>query len=108
MDAAAILLGDQPGLTSPLIDQVLTAARDCEEPIVRPVYGEAREPGHPVIIRREFFSELSGLKGDAGVRQLLADHTDQLHELPMPGPAPRDIDTPEDYQAIRQTIGRSD
>jgi len=41
-EAAAILLGDQPGVTGRLIDRVVEAFRNGEAPVVRPVYSRSR------------------------------------------------------------------
>ena len=99
--AAAILLGDQPGMTSDIIDTVLAAFAASDLPIARPVYGDALEPGHPVVIDRRLFADLTAIEGDAGARQLLAERADDVLQCILPGNAPRDIDTPEDYSGIK-------
>ena len=98
-DAAAILLGDQPGVTSELIDRVAAAFLAADLPIARPVYvGCGRIPGHPVFLARRIWPEVERLHGDQGARVLLRVHPDWLLEVPIEGEPPADLDTPDDYQ----------
>lgn len=98
-DAAAILLGDQPGVTSELIDRVAAAFLAADLPIARPVYvGCGRIPGHPVFLARRIWPEVEQLHGDQGARALLCVHPEWLLEVPAEGEPPTDLDTREDYQ----------
>ena len=99
--AAAILLGDQPGLPVALIDRVLSAFIEADRPLARPVFGDDRLPGHPVVIDRRLFDDLFALQGDAGARTLLNERPNEVLEVEVDGPAPADIDTPDDYAALR-------
>jgi molybdenum cofactor cytidylyltransferase len=98
--AAAILLGDQPGVTGRLIDRVAETFRSAEAPVVRPVYSVSRRrvPGHPVLVARRIWSEVERLRGDAGLRRLLARRPEWLLEVPVEGEPPADVDTPESYR----------
>jgi len=104
--AAAILLGDQPGVTAALIDRVVAAFADQNtdaRPILRPVYGAGhgsgeRTPGHPVILARAVWEAAMNIEGDSGARSLIADDPLRVLELPLDGPPPADIDTPEAYR----------
>jgi molybdenum cofactor cytidylyltransferase len=63
--------------------------------LVRPYF--RTRPGHPVGIGARFRAELETLTGDAGARDLLDAHADELVKLPVGDPgAIRDIDTPAD------------
>lgn len=102
-DAAAVLLGDQPGVTADLIEAVATTFHTGNARIVRPVYADAkggRVPGHPVFLAREIWPEIEALRGDHGARVLLDVHPDWLCEVLVPGPRPRDIDTWAEYEQI--------
>ena len=112
-EAAAVLLGDQPGVTAQLIDRVAAAFLAAGSPLVRPVYGGAggrSVPGHPVFLARRIWPEVERLKGDRGARELLIDHPDWLLEVPVEGEPPQDIDTWDDYEraaeALRATATR--
>lgn len=99
--AAAILLGDQPGVTHALIDRVVAAFLAAGLPAARPVYdgaGRGRVPGHPVVLARRLWPHVDALAGDEGARALLAAHPEWLLEVPVEGQAPADVDTEEDYR----------
>ena len=102
--AAAILLGDQPQITTALIDRVAAAFATANAPIVRPAYTDARGrrvPGHPVFLARRIWPDVETLRGDQGARALLTAHPDWLVEVPIEGDPTPDIDTWEDYQRAR-------
>ena len=105
-EAAAILLGDQPGVDSAVIDAVAAAFVAAGAVAARPVYetpaGE-RVPGHPVFLHRRLWPALDALRGDAGARTVLAEHPEWVLEVPVAGAPPVDIDTPEDYD---RTVSR--
>jgi molybdenum cofactor cytidylyltransferase len=96
--AAAILLGDQPDITSRLIDSVVDRFSSCDEEVLRPTFRGV--PGHPVVIRRSAWGAAAEARGDEGLRAVL-DRV-SVEELEMDVRPPRDIDTPEDYRALTQ------
>ena len=99
--AAAILLGDQPGVTSALIDAVLDELAATRAAFVRPVFhapGREPAPGHPVAIARSEWADVERLRGDEGARVLLARAGERVHELRVDAPAPLDVDTEADYE----------
>ena len=98
VDAALVLLADQPELPGSAIRAMLSAAEDRAEAILRASYDGA--PGHPVLLRREVWDAVAALRGDAGARALAAERPEIVGVVALPGPAPRDVDTPEDYEQI--------
>jgi len=99
--AAAVLLGDQPGVTVQLIDTVAAAFLGAAAYVVRPVYRAAsggRVPGHPVFLARQVWPQVEMLRGDQGARAFLAEHSEWLLEVPLADEVPRDIDTWDDYR----------
>ena len=99
--AAAILLGDQPGIGAPLIDFVAREFWAADAVIARPVYSDAGgtiSPGHPVFLARRIWPEVEALEGDQGARALITAHPEWLYEIPLAGNPPADIDTWKDYQ----------
>jgi len=68
-EAAAILLGDQPGVDPATIARVIEAWRASEVPAARAVH--AGRPGHPVVVARSLFPRLLELRGDRGAGALL-------------------------------------
>jgi CTP:molybdopterin cytidylyltransferase MocA len=114
IEAAAVLLGDQPLVGSRTVAALLRAwRREGSRPAV--AVSRKRETGEidetstgrrpdahwspPVVLAREMWDELNALEGDAGARQILDGHPELLDTVPAPG-RPDDIDTPEDYAKI--------
>jgi molybdenum cofactor cytidylyltransferase len=103
--AAAVLLGDQPGVSPALVDRVVRAFGTAHAHAARPVYavgGGRPFPGHPVILAREIWDDMDSVQGDQGARHVLSAHPGWLLAVPVEGAPPADIDTWEDY---RRTCG---
>jgi molybdenum cofactor cytidylyltransferase len=103
--AAAVLLGDTV-VPAQLIDHVIAVYGGGAAAVVRPAHiaGVERVPGHPVIVAREIWPYLFALRGDRGLRDVIAAQRDWLTELEVEAPAPTDIDTPEDYARARARV----
>lgn len=101
-NAVAVLLGDQPGVTARLIDDLAAELYRSGRPAARPAYTARgrRVPGHPVLLAQPIWSEVTKLEGDQGARSLFAAHPDWLHEVPIDSEPPADIDTRNDYEAL--------
>lgn len=100
--AALMVVGDQPLLDPAVVDAIVDAYRRTGGPFVVPVYEGGW--GNPVLLARGAWQFLDGLKGDTGARPILRKQMDMVLEVPVPGPAPDDIDTPEDYERLRRRI----
>jgi molybdenum cofactor cytidylyltransferase len=103
IEAAVILLADQPGISGDLIDRVVEAYGENRMAIVRPVFGPNRVPGHPVVLARSIWPDVLALTGDEGARRLIAARPSDLLEIEIDTPPPPDVDTIEDYQRIRDS-----
>ena len=84
---------DLPTLTAELINEVITASRDCDS-IVVPRFGDRR--GHPVSFPWSLVPDVFSLGNDQGINSLLSNHPVRWLERPA-NEHPDDIDTPEDY-----------
>ncbi|MEM8743663.1 MAG: nucleotidyltransferase family protein [Pseudomonadota bacterium] len=100
---AMIVLGDMPGVTTELVDQLLTAFEsEGSDSIVFPVDANGRQ-GNPVIWPQRFFAAMSSLTGDKGAKKLIAENPDAVVEVRMDDDAIfRDIDVPGDL-AVDET-----
>ena len=107
--AAMVLLADQPFVPVVLIQRLTDVLhRDDSMHIVavRPRF--AGIPGHPVLIRAEWFPELLKLEGDEGARSLLQQQSDRVTYLDVDNSVwGHDLDTPEDWRRV-QTITETD
>jgi molybdenum cofactor cytidylyltransferase len=90
-----VTLGDAPLITAAAVARFLD-----QPPGARAVY--RGQPGHPVVLgARHFEAAITGISGDRGARDLLRD-----------GPliecadvcSGRDVDTPDDLEAIRHEV----
>lgn len=100
-DALVLMLGDQPGVRAETVAQLV--ARRGAAPLAACGYSDGR--GHPLAFGRTMFEELASLHGDKGVWKLLDRHADEVIDVPVPGAIPRDVDTWEDYAAVRSARG---
>lgn len=92
--AALVVLGDQPALRGDVIDDVVRRWRITGADAVRPRYADRTdEPGHPVLLDRRLWDEVSRLEGDSGPGKFLLGHAVELVDVPGRNP---DIDTPAD------------
>jgi CTP:molybdopterin cytidylyltransferase MocA len=118
IEAAVVLLGDQPLVGSRTVAALLRAwRREGSRPAVavskrtagsNESHAGRREGAQwtpPVVLAREMWDELYALDGDAGARQILDGHPELLDTVPAPG-RPDDIDTPEDYAKILSLFPR--
>lgn len=103
-DAVMVFLGDQPMISSSVIEELLYKYKKSDKNIIIPVYQKKR--GHPILIRKKYFSEIEKLNPDEGLRMLARRFPFDVIEVEIDNPSVlRDIDTPEDY---RNELNQSD
>jgi molybdenum cofactor cytidylyltransferase len=96
-EAAVVMLGDQPSVTSGVIDSLVRGYRESSCGIVVPVHGGRR--GHPVLIDAGYRSEILGLDPTIGLKQLVRAHAEDVLEVPAASALVlNDMDRPEDYR----------
>jgi molybdenum cofactor cytidylyltransferase len=95
-EAVLLALGDQPAVTSELVDTMIRSHAATGKGIVVPVCGERR--GHPVLFSIRYRDEVLSRFDDVGLRGLLRTHPGDVFELNTPNSAIlSDMDRPEDY-----------
>ena len=99
-DAAMIALGDQPGVLPDAYRRIAARWRESGAPIVVPRYAGSSVPAHPVLFAAAIFPELLALEGDVGARSVIARDASRVVDEPVEWPAPRDVDTIEDLDAL--------
>ena len=92
-----LMLGDQPGVT-PATVRALIAGYDERTALAACLYDDGR--GHPLAFGRALFGDLRELHGDRGVWKLMDRRPEDVLEVRVPGPIPRDVDTRADYEAV--------
>jgi molybdenum cofactor cytidylyltransferase len=101
--AAVIVLGDQPGVTAAIIDQLIEERRRSSRPIVVPEYAGTR--GNPVVFDATMFADLRAIEGDQGARGVIARDPARVATVSFPFDMPADVDTPEDYARLTNQPG---
>ena len=102
--AVLVVLGDQPGLTTAIINRLFEVSRVGGKGLVLPTHGGQR--GHPLLLDLRYREEILHGYDQTGLRGLLQAHPDAVTEVEMPSPAVlEDMDTPEDYQRITGAYG---
>jgi molybdenum cofactor cytidylyltransferase len=105
IQAAFVVLADQPGLTPALLRQLVDAYHTTGAPIVAPFFQGQR--GNPVLFARSLFPELLALEGDQGGRALLVRHPELVEQVELDDPAViLDVDTGQDYEKATQLAVR--
>ena len=95
--AVMVVLGDQPSVTTKLIDQMLQSFATTEKSILVPLYKGKR--GHPILFSSLYRDEILTHYGNVGLRGLLHSHTDDIFELNVTTSSVLcDMDCLEDYQ----------
>lgn len=97
VEAAVVLLGDQPGVRPEAVVAVVEAWRQGGRAVVQATYGG--RPGHPVLFARSMWPELTRLTGDRGARDLVAAHGGRA-TVEMGSRPPEDVDTEEEYRRL--------
>jgi molybdenum cofactor cytidylyltransferase len=98
VDAAVVVLGDQPRITAAAVAAVVAAAAAAPgAAAARASYGG--RPGHPVLLGRPLLARAGELRGDVGFRDLLSG--EDVLEVEVGGLAdPVDIDTREELARL--------
>jgi molybdenum cofactor cytidylyltransferase len=100
-EVLVLMLGDQPGVTPATVQALLDGRGDAPLAVCR--YDDGR--GHPLAFDRSVFAQLADLHGDKGVWRLLDERAEEVVDVPIAGPVPLDVDTPEDYEAVLAAAG---
>ena len=107
-DAIVIGLGDQPGVRAEAYRRVVSRWRTAPHCIVVPHYDGPMIPAHPTLFPAAMFGELLSLQGDAGARALISRDPSRVIVEPLEWPAPRDVDTLQDLERVRELAPATD
>jgi molybdenum cofactor cytidylyltransferase len=100
-EAALVLLGDMPLISSPLLDQLIAAWNERDHPTALvPTYQGRR--GNPVMLSRILEADIKALSGDLGAGLLLRGHPDVVEEPVEDISIVQDVDTHETLLSLRE------
>jgi molybdenum cofactor cytidylyltransferase len=108
LEGALVTLVDVPLVQPSTVAAVIAEWRRTRAAIVRPARGPSltagERHGHPVMFDRAVFEDLRAADVRVGAKAVFANHRVVNVEVDDPG-AFQDIDTPEEYDALRLKIG---
>jgi len=99
-EAVIFMVCDQPYVSSSLLNDLIHTQKETGKSIVICNYGEATGP--PALFHRSLFNELMQLKGDAGARKIIQQHSDEVATI-LFTKGKIDIDTKEDYEELKNS-----
>jgi molybdenum cofactor cytidylyltransferase len=107
MDAALIVLADQPFVRAATVDRIVTHYRRSDAQVVIPMFQGFR--GNPVLLDRSVFLEVMALRGDVGCRAIFGNHLDRIIKAEVDDIGILfDIDNKDDYERLREFRRRSE
>ena len=99
IDAAVVLLGDVPGVTSALVDALIAKQRETAAIAVISRWGDRRVP--PALLHRDLWPTALALTGDVGMRDVLAGREDVAEvEVTNALGSLDDVDTRDDHARV--------
>ena len=97
VDAALVVLGDQPQIQAQVVRAVIAAYRESHAPLVVPSYRMRR--GHPWLVQASLWPALLAMQAGQTLRDFLNRHAAQIEYFEVDTPSIlKDLDTPEDYE----------
>jgi molybdenum cofactor cytidylyltransferase len=104
VDAALILLGDQPLVRPGVMRQLMLAAAETDRSIVVPRYARSGAI-NPVLLGRAAWRLANDLTGDRGMGPLIGAHPELVLEVAVDGDNP-DVDTRADLADLADLADR--
>jgi molybdenum cofactor cytidylyltransferase len=98
-EAALFLMGDQPFVTTALIDRFISAFEESGSKVVRAMVGD--RPANPVLMSADLFPELLEQDGDVGGRAVAARYAADACLIQLDARTALDVDAPADYKTAR-------
>lgn len=101
-NSVMVALGDQPGITTALVNELIDAFEKSSRALLVPTFEGRR--GHPLVFSTSLCAEVFTSHDDVGLKGLLSAHPREVAEVAVEAPAVlEDLDTPQDYaRAIRE------
>jgi molybdenum cofactor cytidylyltransferase len=99
VDAALVMLADMVHITAPMMRALCDGARGGTAPLAVSRYGDVLAP--PLLFRRSLWPELLAWHGEGCGKAVVRAHRDDAQVHDWPADALQDVDTPDDYEAVR-------
>ncbi len=103
-DAAVVTLADMPFVTARMLGTLVERYREEKAPLVASRYGgEVNAP--PILYDRALFREVIRMRTGCG-REAVRRHRHRAVEVDWPAARLRDVDRPQDYEAVIGELAR--
>lgn len=99
VDAAVVMLADMVHVTTPMLRALVDGLSLGAEPLGVSRYGDVLAP--PLAFRRALWPELLAWHGEGCGKAVVRAHQAEARMHDWPVEALQDVDTPEDYDAVR-------
>lgn len=104
IQAALLVLGDQPQIEAGVIQQILSVYHETGSELIAPSYQMRR--GHPWLVGRRLWPDILSLAPPATLRDFFSRRGAQIHYVTVVTPSIlQDIDTPEEYERQKPRQG---
>lgn len=98
-DRVLIVIGDQPKVSTEVVETLLESHDKAGKPVTVPKYRYSW--GNPVVVDRSLWPRLMSLSGDEGAKRLWQAHPEWVNEVWFPESSPRDVDTELDVAELQ-------
>ena len=99
LDSALVILGDQPMMTTHILNSLITTRQTTGKRIITPLYNGKR--GNPILFAASLFPELLEVTGDEGARSVIERYRQEVATVELGNAvATYDVDTWEAYQQV--------
>lgn len=100
VEAALVVLGDQPQIQAEVVAQVIYQYLDRRARLVIPSYVKRR--GHPWLVDKRMWHLIMALKAPDTLRSFIQQHANAVDYVNVDTPSIlKDLDTPQDYERDR-------
>jgi molybdenum cofactor cytidylyltransferase len=82
-DGVMIILGDQPNITTEILNKLISAYRNSVAKLCVPMIQthDSTRPGNPIIFNQRLFSELVKMIGDIGAREIVRKNLEYAKQV---------------------------
>ena len=105
--AVLVAIGDQPSISTELVNLMIRSFATCDKKILVPCCEGKR--GHPLLFSALYRDEILTHYDDVGLRGLLHAHPDDVYELAVSSSSVlSDMDYPDDYRRELRSMNKND
>jgi molybdenum cofactor cytidylyltransferase len=106
-DGVMIILGDQPNITTEVLNKLINAYKDSVAKLCVPMIQthDSARPGNPVIFNQRLFSELVKMIGDIGAREIVRKNLEYAKQVKFHNEETQfQINTVEDLEEYNKNL----